>query len=143
MSSPLYTTEILRLAASLSEPHALDREDGCAEVRSPTCGSRVCMTVQLDDDRLAWLHVKPDDREHAPQFDRLGRALLANDGLGSERGQRLRQDARRAGVQAVAELAGEAELVAGHACRSSFRLLAGPAAHAPAFARTPLGSLIA
>jgi len=51
MSQPLYTTEILRLAASLSEPHDLDREDGSAEVRSPTCGSRVSMTVQLDGDR--------------------------------------------------------------------------------------------
>lgn len=51
MSAPLYTTEVLRLAASLSEPHELDREDGCAEVRSPTCGSRVWMTVQLDDER--------------------------------------------------------------------------------------------
>jgi len=51
MSAPLYTTEILRLAASLSEPHALEREDGSAEVRSPTCGSRVRLTVQLDEDR--------------------------------------------------------------------------------------------
>ena len=51
VSTPLYTTEILRLAASLGEPHQLDREDGCAEVRSPTCGSRVCLTVQLDADR--------------------------------------------------------------------------------------------
>jgi NifU-like protein involved in Fe-S cluster formation len=51
MSAPLYTTEILRLAASLSEPHPLDHEDGCAQVRSPTCGSRVRLTVQLDEDR--------------------------------------------------------------------------------------------
>ena len=51
MSDPLYTTQILRLAASLSEPHALDREDGAAELRSPTCGSRVRIAVQLDDDR--------------------------------------------------------------------------------------------
>ena len=51
MTAPLYTTDILRLAASLSEPHPLDREDGCAEVRSPTCGSRVRLKVQLDDDR--------------------------------------------------------------------------------------------
>src|SRR5437764_13403618 len=51
MNAPLYTTEILRLAASLSEPRPLDREDGCAEVRSPTCGSRVRLTVQLDEDR--------------------------------------------------------------------------------------------
>ena len=51
MSSPLYTTDILRLAASLSEPRQLDREDGCAQVRSPTCGSHVSITVQLDGDR--------------------------------------------------------------------------------------------
>ena len=51
MSNPLYTTEILRLAASLSEPHELDHEDGCAEGRSATCGSHVRITVQLDEDR--------------------------------------------------------------------------------------------
>ena len=51
MNAPLYTTEILRLAASLQEPHSLDREDGRAELRSPTCGSRISLAVQLDDDR--------------------------------------------------------------------------------------------
>jgi NifU-like protein involved in Fe-S cluster formation len=51
MSAALYTTEILRLAASLPEPRALDREDGRAEIRSPTCGSRVVLAVQLDGDR--------------------------------------------------------------------------------------------
>jgi NifU-like protein involved in Fe-S cluster formation len=51
MSAPLYTTEILRLAASLQEPHALEHEDGRAELRSPTCGSRVRLSVQLDEDR--------------------------------------------------------------------------------------------
>ena len=48
MNPPLYTTEILRLAASLSEPRELEREDGCAQVRSPTCGSRISLSVQLD-----------------------------------------------------------------------------------------------
>ena len=51
MTEPRYTTEILRLAASLQEPRPLDREDGCAEVRSPTCGSRIMMAVQLDNNR--------------------------------------------------------------------------------------------
>lgn len=51
MNAPLYTTEILRLAASLQEPHALEREDGRAELRSPTCGSRISLTVQLDEER--------------------------------------------------------------------------------------------
>jgi NifU-like protein involved in Fe-S cluster formation len=51
LNRPLYTTEILRLAASLSEPRELEREDGRAELRSPTCGSTVALTVQLDDER--------------------------------------------------------------------------------------------
>ena len=51
MNAPLYTTEILRLAASLAEPRALEREDGQAELRSPTCGSRVETAVQLDGER--------------------------------------------------------------------------------------------
>ena len=51
VNSPLYTTEILRLAASLSDPHELEHEDGCAMVRSQTCGSRIRLTVQLDEDR--------------------------------------------------------------------------------------------
>ena len=51
MTASLYTTEILRLAASLNEPRVLEREDGRAELRSPTCGSRIAVTVQLDADR--------------------------------------------------------------------------------------------
>lgn len=48
MNAPLYTTEILRLAASLESPRELKREDGRAELRSPTCGSRIKTAVQLD-----------------------------------------------------------------------------------------------
>lgn len=48
MNAPLYTTEILRLAADLPDPGELDREDGRAELRSPTCGSRIKVAVQLD-----------------------------------------------------------------------------------------------
>lgn len=51
MTDPLYTTEILRLAASLDDPLDLDREDGRAELRSPTCGSRISLAVQLDENR--------------------------------------------------------------------------------------------
>ena len=50
MNAPLYTTEILRLAASLSEPHELERDDGVARLRSSTCGSRMETTVQLDSE---------------------------------------------------------------------------------------------
>ncbi len=48
--SALYTTEILRLAASLADPRDLEREDGRAELRSPTCGSRMQTTVELDSE---------------------------------------------------------------------------------------------
>lgn len=50
MNAPLYTTAILRLAASLPAPTTLARVDGAAERRSPTCGSRVRTEVTLDAD---------------------------------------------------------------------------------------------
>jgi NifU-like protein involved in Fe-S cluster formation len=48
VNAPLYTTDILRLAADLPDPRKLEREDGSAELRSPTCGSRMKVAVQLD-----------------------------------------------------------------------------------------------
>lgn len=48
MNAPLYTTEILRLAASLKEPRELEREDGVARLHSRTCGSRIETIVQID-----------------------------------------------------------------------------------------------
>jgi NifU-like protein involved in Fe-S cluster formation len=52
MTAPLYTTEILRLAASLPEPQRLDRVDGSSLQRSPTCGSTVATEVQDKDGRI-------------------------------------------------------------------------------------------
>lgn len=73
MNAPLYTTEILRLAASLREPHELEREDGRAEVRSPTCGSRITTAVQLDEKgNVAAL----SQRVHACSFGQASSALL-------------------------------------------------------------------
>ena len=48
MNAPLYTIEILRLAGSLPDPIELDRVDGSAQHRSPTCGSTVRTEVQMD-----------------------------------------------------------------------------------------------
>src|SRR5690349_4653063 len=79
MSSPLYTTEILRLAASLHDANALEREDGRAELRSPTCGSRIAMAVQLDDERRVerlWMKV------HACAFGQASAALVNQHGVG-------------------------------------------------------------
>lgn len=50
MNAPLYTPAILRLAASLPEPAKLERIDGSAEARSPTCGSVVRTEVALGAD---------------------------------------------------------------------------------------------
>lgn len=48
MNAPTYTIDILRLAASLEPPAALEREDGVADLRSPTCGSTVRTMVMID-----------------------------------------------------------------------------------------------
>src|SRR5438094_8598133 len=73
MNAPLYTTEILRLAASLNEPHPLERADGRAEARSPTCGSRITTVVQLDDTgRVAAL----SQQVHACAFGQAASALV-------------------------------------------------------------------
>ena len=74
MNAPLYTTEILRLATSLSEPKPLAREDGRAEARSPTCGSRIVTAVQLDDEGRveALSHPKWDTPSKiAPEIEKL------------------------------------------------------------------------
>ena len=50
MSEPLYTTDILRLAASIPHHARLTDPHGSAEQRSPVCGSRVTVDVALGDD---------------------------------------------------------------------------------------------
>ncbi len=73
MNAPLYTTEILRLAASLPAPRELERVDGSAEERSPTCGSTVRLSVQVDGDgRVAAL----SQEVHACAFGQASASLL-------------------------------------------------------------------
>ena len=79
MNGPLYTTEILRLAASLHEPHALEREDGLAELRSPTCGSRIRLAVQLDSERRI---ERLSMEVHACAFGQASAALVERHGVG-------------------------------------------------------------
>jgi NifU-like protein involved in Fe-S cluster formation len=73
MNASLYTTEILRLATSLSAPHPLAREDGRAEVRSPTCGSRIASVVQLDGEGCV---AALSQQVHACAFGQASAALL-------------------------------------------------------------------
>jgi NifU-like protein involved in Fe-S cluster formation len=79
MNTPLYTTDILRLAASLGDPRELERQDGKAEVRSPTCGSRVTLAVQLDDERRVQL---VSQNVHACAFGQASAALVEKHAIG-------------------------------------------------------------
>ena len=74
MNAPLYTTEILRLAASLPAPRQLDRVDGVSEQRSPTCGSTLRLEVQLDEQG----RIEEVSQEvHACAFGQASASLLA------------------------------------------------------------------
>ena len=79
MSKPLYTTEILRLAASLQEMRELEREDGRAELRSPTCGSRITIAVELDADRRVHMI---SQKVHACAFGQASAALVQQHAIG-------------------------------------------------------------
>ena len=48
MNSPLYTREILHLAASIPFVERFEDLEEATELRSPTCGSRMRMVVELD-----------------------------------------------------------------------------------------------
>ncbi len=82
MNAPLYTTEILRLAASLPEPRSLTRVDGSAEQRSLTCGSVVRVDVELDDDCRV---VAVSQAVQACAFGQASAALLARGSIGHSR----------------------------------------------------------
>jgi NifU-like protein involved in Fe-S cluster formation len=79
MTEPLYTTEILRLAASLDDPQVLEREDGRADVHSRTCGSKISLTVQLDNERRV---ERLSMRVEACAFGQASAALLARHSAG-------------------------------------------------------------
>ena len=80
MSGPLYTRDILRLAASLGEPVTLARVDGAAERRSVTCGSRVSVSVALEDGRVAAV----SQRVEACAFGQAAAALMVAQAVGRD-----------------------------------------------------------
>jgi NifU-like protein involved in Fe-S cluster formation len=79
MTAPLYTTQILGLAASLEAPHSLERVDGEVEIRSLTCGSRVATQVQLNSERSI---EAVSQRVHACAFGQASAALLERHAIG-------------------------------------------------------------
>jgi NifU-like protein involved in Fe-S cluster formation len=78
VAAPLYTRDILRLAASLSEPVVLERVDGAAERRSATCGSRISVAVTLDEGRVGAV----SQRVEACAFGQAAAALMVADAPG-------------------------------------------------------------
>jgi NifU-like protein involved in Fe-S cluster formation len=98
MNEPLYTLEILRLAASLPEPVTLERVDGSAAVRSPTCGSSLLAEVQVKDGRVEAL----SQTVLACAFGQASAALVAQQALGQ-----TREDVEAARDQLAEWLAGE------------------------------------
>jgi NifU-like protein involved in Fe-S cluster formation len=84
MNAPLYTIEILRLAAALPDHHPLEREDGRAEMRSPTCGSTVSVAIQVDGHgTIEALALKVQ----ACAFGQASSTLMANSAQGKSPGE--------------------------------------------------------
>ena len=81
MNAPVYTTDILRLAASLNPPHALGRIDGTAELRAPTCGSTIATEVMIEDGRVAGL----SQTVAACAFGQASAALVEQSAMGRDR----------------------------------------------------------
>ncbi len=99
MNAPLYTTDILRLAASLPEPEPLARVDGSASRRSLTCGSTVTVEAQLGGDgRIEAL----SQQVEACAFGQASAAIVAAGAAGRDPGE-----VRRALEELTTWLAGE------------------------------------
>lgn len=81
MNAPLYTIEILRLAGSLPDPVHLERVDGTAQLRSPTCGSTVRTEVQFEDGLVAGI----SQQVRACAFGQASGALVAKHAPGRSR----------------------------------------------------------
>jgi NifU-like protein involved in Fe-S cluster formation len=81
MNAPLYTIEILRLAGLLPDPVRLERVDGSAQLRSPTCGSTVHTEVQIEGGVVGAI----SQRVHACAFGQAAGALVQENALGRTR----------------------------------------------------------
>ena len=79
MTEPLYTREILRLAASIPYLEPFEELKGATELRSPTCGIRMRMAVELDwADRV----VRIRQAVEACAFGQATAALLGGHAMG-------------------------------------------------------------
>ena len=83
MSEPLYTRDILRLATGIPHLGVLDPADGHAELRSPTCGSRVAVSVRMEDGRVTALGQSVE----ACAFGQASAALMGAHAVGRSRAE--------------------------------------------------------
>lgn len=82
MNAPLYSLDILRLAASTESLKPLPHAQASVEKRSPACGSRVRIDLSLDDaGRIA--EVGGDI--HACALGQASAALMASHAIGSDK----------------------------------------------------------
>ena len=81
VNEPLYTIEILRLAASIPHLSPIQDPQGRAEVRSPTCGSMVTAQVVLDSHGRV---VQFGQQVEACAFGQASAALLGAEAIGRD-----------------------------------------------------------
>ena len=99
MNAPLYTTAILRLAASIPHLGHLELAHGASELRSPTCGSRARVEVKLDESGRV-LELAQDIEACA--FGQASASLMGAQAIGRDR-----QEATKVLTELTAWLAGE------------------------------------
>lgn len=78
---PVYTRDILRLAASVPQRVALHQLDA-VELRAPVCGSRLKMVVEDEDGRVTRIMQAVE----ACAFGQAAATLVATGAVGKERG---------------------------------------------------------
>lgn len=83
MSDALYTREILRLATSVPHLGLLNDPHGFAELRSPACGSRMGVSVNLSNNRVAEL----GQSVSACAFGQASAALMGAHAVGASRAE--------------------------------------------------------
>src|SRR5215203_6866244 len=99
MNAPLYTTAILRLAASIPHMGKLELPDGHSEMRSPTCGSTARVEVKLDDGGRV---LELAQEIEACAFGQASASLMGAQAVGRDR-----REATKVLIELTAWLAGE------------------------------------
>lgn len=83
-AAPLYTRDILRLAASIPRQRLFGEMGDAVVVRSPTCGSRVAMRVAVDDQGRV---TEIEQAVEACAFGQASAALVGRNAAGIDKGK--------------------------------------------------------